>query len=161
MLVALNDERIYSGFPQIRDLSVIIDEIWKQKQYYTSTLSSVINNLSATERVKILTSILETLSGHYNSRYPLLIDDLIQSYENQVKNDLIRKQRIIEAQDKKLRAMVEASIPDSELQPIVNQLCQTVTDWDAIAQPIQLSKMSRGERHDAVLKLLGKYRNWQ
>lgn len=146
--VIINEERMISGFPQIRDLSVIIDEILKQKEYFAKTLYSVINNLSVTERADLLTSILETLTGEYNTRYPLLIVDLIQLYEVKVKTDLEKKQRIIEAQVKKLRAMVKSNIPDTELQPIVNQLCQTVRDWGTITQPILLSKSSRGERHN-------------
>ena len=66
---------------------------------------------------------------------------------------LEKKQKIIEAQDKKLRAMVDAKNPDTTLQPIVNQLIQTVKEWDTIAQPIQLSKRSRGERHIASFEI--------
>ena len=149
----LNEERNLSGFPQITDLSVISAEIQNQRRYYSQTLSSAINNLFVNERARILTLTLETVIGNGNNRCPILIDDLIQSYELEVGDDLEKKQKIIEAQDKKLRAMVDAKNPDTTLQPIVNQLIQTVKEWDTIAQPIQLSKRSRGERHIASFEI--------
>lgn len=143
----LNEERNLSGFPQITDTSVISTEIQNQRRYYTQTLSAVLNNLSVNERARILISTLDTVIGNNNSRCPILIDDLIQSYEQSVVDDLKKKQNIIEAQIDKIRSMVDAKNPDTVLQPIVEQLIQSVKDWDKIAQPIQLSKRSRGERH--------------
>ena len=154
----LNEERNISGFPQISDLSVITSEIQNQRRYYSQTLSSVINNLSVTERARILTLTLETIIGDSNNRCPILIDDLIQSYEDDVGEDLERKQRIIEALDENIRAMVDVNRPDSELELIVIQLIDSVKEWDAIAQPIQLSKRSRGERHIASFEIAWRVR---
>ena len=149
----LNEERNLSGFPQIADLSVITAEIQNQRRYYSQILSFVINNLSVAERARILTLTLETVIGNGNNRCPILIDDLIPTYELDVGDYLEKKQKIIEAQDEKIRVMVDAKNPDTALQPIVNQLIQTVKEWDAIAQPIQLSKRSRGERHIASFEI--------
>ena len=143
----LNEERNISEFPQITDLSVITAEIQNQRDYYIKTLSSVINKLSVTERARILTLTLETVIGNNNNRCPILIDDLIQAYKKQVENDLEKKQKIIEALNEKIRALSDNKITDSELEKIVNQLINAVKEWDIIAQPIQLSKRSRGERH--------------
>ena len=156
VLRTLNEERNISGFPQITDLSVITAEIQNRRQDYSQTLSSVINNLSVTERARLLTLILETVIGNNNNQCPILIDDLIRSYEVEVGDDLEKKQKIIEAQDDKLRVIVDAKSPETTLQPIVNQLIKTLKDWDTIAQPIQLSKMSRGERHDASFEVAWK-----
>ena len=157
--VTLNEDRKISGFPQIADLSVITDGIQKQRDYYIDTLSSAIHSLSVTERARILTLTLETVLGNSNNRCPILIDELIQAYEVEVGNVLEKKQKIITALDEKLRAMVDAKSPDSELEPIVNQLIEAVKDWDTIAQPIQLSKRSRGERHTDSFEIAGQVRN--
>ncbi len=155
----LNEERNISGFPQITDLSVVTAEIQNQRRYYVQTVSSVINNLSVTERARILTLTLEIVLGNSNNRCPILIDELIQSYEVEVGNVLEKKQKIITALDEKLRAMADDKRPDSELEPIVNQLIQAVRDWDTIAQPIQLSKRSRGERHTASFEIAWQIRS--
>ena len=154
----LNEERRLSGFPQITDLSVITAEIQNQRRYYSQTLSSVIKNLSVNERARVLTLAIESSIGNDKTRCPILIEDLVTSYELGVQDFLEKKQKIIEAQDEKIRAMVDAKNPDTTLQPIVNQLIQTVKDWDTIAQPIQLSKRSRGERHTASFEIAWRVR---
>ena len=154
----LNEDRSASGFPQIPDLSTIDDEIRKQKNYYRQVITSVLENLSVTERARALTHAVESSIGNDKTRCPILIEDLVTSYERGVEEFLEKKQKIIEAQDKKLRAMVDAKNPDSALRLIVNQLIQTVKEWDTIAQPIQLSKRSRGERHTASFEIARRVR---
>ena len=155
----LNEERSLSGFPQIADLSVISTEIQNQRHYYTQTFSSVIDNLYVTERARILTLTLETEIGNHNSRCPILINDLIQSYEQAVVDDLEKKQNIIEAQIKKILSFTDEGNPATTLQQDVDSLLQTVKDWDTIAQPIQLSKRSRGERHPASVEITRRVRD--
>ncbi len=154
----LNEDRRASGFPEITDLSVIDDEIRKQKSHYRQVLASVLENLSVEERASRLTMLIEKSTDTGRYRNPVLIEDLILSYERGVQNSLEQKQRIIEAQDEKLRVMTDAKNPDTTLQPIVNQLIQTVKEWDTIAQPIQLSKRSRGERHNASFEIAWRVR---
>ncbi len=154
----LNEDRSASGFPQIPDLSTIDDEIRKQKNYYRQVITSVLENLSVNERARVLTLAIESSIGNDKTRCPILIEDLVTSYERGIEEFLEKKQKIIEAQDEKIRVMVDAKNPDSALRLIVNQLIQTVKEWDTIAQPIQLSKKSRGERHTASLEIAGRVR---
>ena len=154
----LNEDRRVSGFPEITDLSAIDDEIRKQKNYYRQVLTSVLESLSVTERASVLTIAIETSTGNGSSQSPVLIEDLIRLYESGVQDSLDQKQKIIEAQDEKLRAMTDAKNPDPTLQSIVNQLIQTVKEWDTLAQPIQLSKRSRGERHNASFEIAQRLR---
>ena len=155
----LNEDRRAFGFPEITDLSAIDDEIRKQRSYYCQVLTSVLENLSVTERARVLTLAIEWSIGNDKPRCPILIEDVILSYELSAQDFLEKKQKIIEAQDEKLRAMVDAKNPDTTLQPIVNQLIEAVKEWDTIAQPIQLSKRSRGERHTASFEIAWRVRN--
>ena len=156
--VTLNKDRSASGFPQITDLSVIDDEIRKQKSHYRQVITSVLENLSVNERARVLTLAIEWSIGNDKTRCPILIEDLVTSYELGVQDFLEKKQKIIEAQDEKIRVMANAKNPDTTMQPIVNQLIQTVKEWDTIAQPIQLSKRSRGERHTASFEIAWRVR---
>ena len=154
----LNEDRRASGFPEITDLSVIDDEIRKQKSYYRQVLTSILEDLSVTERASILTIAIETSTGNGSSQCPILIKDLISAYETGVQDALEQKQKIIEAQDDKLRAMVDAKNADTTLTPIVDQLIQAVKEWDTLVQPIQLSKKSTGQRHDVSFKIAQRLR---
>ena len=154
----LNEDRKTSGFPEITDLSAIDDEIRKEKNYYRQVLTSVLESLSVTERARVLTLVIERSTGNNKFRCPILIEDLILPYELGVQDSLEQNKKIIEALDEKLRAMVDAKNPDTILQPIVNQLIQAVKEWDTLAQPIQLNKKSRGERHTASFDIAWRVR---
>ena len=145
----LNADRRVSDFPEITNPSTIDDEIQKQKNYYSQVLTSALENLSITERASVLTQAVEWSTGNGKSICPILIEKLIFLYERSAQDFLEQKTKIIEAQDEKLRAMADAENPDTTLSPIVDQLLESVKEWDTLAQPIQLSKKSTGQRHDA------------
>ena len=57
-----------------------------------------------------------------------------------------------------IRARADAKQTDSNVGFMVNELIQTVKEWDALAQPIQLSKKSRAERHNASFEIAQRLR---
>ena len=155
----LNDDRRVSGFPEITDLSVIDDEIRKQRRYYSQTVTSVLENLPVNARARVMILLLETSTSNGRHQCPILIKDLIPAYELGVQDSLEQQQKIIEAQDAKLRAMADAKNPNTTLTPIVDQLLESVKEWDVLAQPIQLSQRSTGQRHDASFEMAWRVRD--
>ena len=148
----LNGDRRASGLPEITDLSAVDDAIRNQKRYYSQTVTSVLENLSVNARARVMTLLLETSTSNGRYQCPILIKDLIPVYELGVQNSLEQKKKIIEAQDEKLRAMADAKNPDTTLAPIVDQLLESVKEWDTLAQPIQLSKKIQAKGTMPVLK---------
>ena len=155
----LNEDRRASGFPEITDLSVIDDEIRQQRRYYSQTLTCVLEDLSANARARVMTLLLETSTSNGRYQCPILIKDLIPAYERGVEASLEQKKRIIEAQDERLRSMADANHPDTILSPIVDQLLEFLQEWDTLAQPIQLSRQSTGQRHDASFEMARRFRH--
>ena len=155
----LNEDRRVSGFPEITDLSAIDDEIRKQKNCYRRVLTSILESLSVPERASVLTIAIETSTGNGSSQSPVLIKDLMPAYELSVQDSLEQYKRIIEAQDDRLRVMVDAENTDIAMQPIVDQLSEAVREWDTLAQPIQLSRRSTGQRHDASFEIAWRVQN--
>ena len=149
----LNADRSSAGFPQIDDMTTIEEAIYTQKKHYRTIITVVIEKIDVIERARMMTTLVEKAIGNQSSRCPPLIDDLVTSYENGVKQPLENKQKLIEAQDKKIRDTVNINFSEHTLTQAVNQLIDTLKEWDIIAQPIQLSKRSRGERHNASFKI--------
>ena len=89
---------------------------------------------------------------------PRLINRLVDSYEVDAQTSLGEQEMKIAELDEKLRAAAGADHPDSVLTPLVNQLINAVKHWDAIAQPIQLSKKSRGLSHKGSFDLAWRVR---
>ena len=154
----LNGDRRTSGLPEITDLLTVDDAIRNQKRYYSQTVTSVLENLSVNARARVMTLLFETTASNGRYQCPTLIKDLIPAYERSVQDALEQNNNIIEAQDKKLRAMADAKKPDTTLSPIVDQLLESVKEWDRLAQPIQLSKKSTGQRHEASSEMARRFR---
>lgn len=167
-----NADRSSAGFPQISDMITIEEAIQTQKKHYRTIITVIMEKIDVIERAQMMTTLVEKAIGNQISRCPPLIDDLVTSYEYGVKQTLENKQKLIEAQDKQIRDRVNTNSSDTlsslsslsttsgyMLTEAVNQLIDTVKEWDTIAQPIQLSKRSRGERHNESFKIAAQCRD--
>ena len=155
----LNTDRSSTGFPQINDMITIEEAIHTQKKHYRTIITFVMEKIDVIERAQMMTILVEKAIGNQSPRCPHLIDDLVTSYENGVKQTLENKQKLIEAQDKQIRNTVNINFSEHTLTQAINQLIDTVKEWDTIAQPIQLNKRSRGERHNESFKIAAQCRD--
>ncbi|SPY07092.1 hypothetical protein [Oligella urethralis] len=147
--VIINEERIVSGFPEVSDLSAVEAEIQERRRHYRKVIKSALDNLSPKELVEAVTVTVESATDDGEEHGPILIADLVDSYEVEAQGFLDKEEGNIIALVGKLRAAVDAERSDSTLAPMVNQLIQIVKNWDTVAQSIQVSTKSRGLDHDA------------
>ena len=145
----INEERIVSGFPEVNNLSMVEEEIQERRRHYCKVIKSALDNLSAKDIVKTVTLVVESATDNGEVHGPILIDDLVDSYDVEAQSFLIKEAENIEVLVEKIRTAVDTERPDSILSTMVNQLIQVVKNWDAVAQPIQVSTKSRGLDHDA------------
>jgi polyhydroxyalkanoate synthesis regulator phasin len=151
----INEERIVSGFPEVTDLSALEVEIQERRHHYRKVIKYALDNLSAKELVEAVTVAVESATDDGEEHGPILIADLVDSYEVEAQAFLEKEEGNIKVLVEKLRAAVDAERPDSALAPMVNQLIQVVKNWDTVAQPIQVSTKSRGLDHDASHRVAG------
>jgi hypothetical protein len=149
----LNADRRVSGFPEVTDLSAIETEIRNRRFYYQQVIKLALENiLIAKARARAVTTVLLTVKTAIDSgenRWPILIEDTVDSYEVGAQDFLEIVEKNIETQHEKIRVAADEELSDTTLAPMVDELIQTVKDWDTIAQPIQLNKNRRGLRHNA------------
>ncbi|EGQ9107931.1 hypothetical protein HJ169_10530 [Vibrio parahaemolyticus] len=153
--VIINEERVVSGFPEVSDLSAVEAEIQERRRHYRQVIKSALDNLSPKELVEAVTVAVESATDYGEEHGPILIADLVDSYEVEAQGFLDKEEGNIKALVEKLRAAVDAERSDSTLAPMVNQLIQVVKNWDTVAQPIQVSAKSRGLDHDASHRVAG------
>ncbi|WP_185841553.1 hypothetical protein [Vibrio cholerae] len=153
--VIINEERVVSGFPEVSDLSAVEAEIQERRRHYRKVIKSALDNLSPKELVEAVTIAVESATDDGEEHGPILIADLVDSYEVEAQGFLDKEEGNIKALVEKLRAAVDAERSDSTLAPMVNQLIQVVKNWDTVAQPIQVSTKSRGLDHDASHRVAG------
>jgi hypothetical protein len=153
--VIINEERVVSGFPEVSDLSAVEAEIQERRRHYRQVIKSALDNLSPKELVEAVTVAVESATDDGEEHGPIMIADLVDSYEVEAQGFLDKEEGNIKALVEKLRAAVDAERSDSTLAPMVNQLIQVVKNWDTVAQPIQVSTKSRGLDHDASHRVAG------
>ena len=151
----INEERVVSGFPEVTDLSAVESEIQKRRRHYRNVIKSALDKLAPKELVEAVTLAVESATDDGEEHGPILIADLVDSYEVEAQGFLEKEEGNIKSLVERLRASVDAERPDSALAPMMNQLIQVVKNWDTVAQPIQISTKSRGLDHDASHRVAG------
>lgn len=157
--VIINEERVVSGFPEVSDTSSVEAEIQERRRHYRQTIKAALDNLSPKELVKAVTIAVESATNYGEDQGPILIDDLVDSYEVEAQSFFDREEGNIKVLVDRLRESVDIEKPDDVLAPMVEQLIHGVRNWDIVAQPIQISTKSRGLDHDASHRVAGLVRD--
>lgn len=151
----INEERIVSGFPAVKDLSMVEREIKERRRHYREVIKSSLNNLSTRELVEAITALVESETNNGERHGPVLINDLVELFEVEAQSFFEKEMRNIELLVEELRTAADTDQPDSILAPIVSQLIKVVKNWDIVAQPIQVSTKSLGLDHEVSHQVAG------
>lgn len=142
----LNEDRAVSGFPEIKNLDQLEAEFTERKRYFRDAIKGALNRLNAPDLVEVMTEVVSGATFGGEEHAPELIDELVDSYA-------VETQGVLESEAdniKKLLAATQKAATSGEAAviPLVDRLSTVVRNWDAIAQPIQLSSKARGIDHD-------------
>lgn len=153
----INEDRAVAGFPEISGFDIVEAEIAERRLIFKGVIKDALDRLPTAKMIDVITNVVElaTDSGHVNA--PILIDYLIDSYENGVRPFLDRESenviKIVKI------AHESASGGDSVVKPILDKLENVVRNWDKVAQPIQVSMKTRGMEHQQSNQLAYEIRN--
>jgi hypothetical protein len=149
-MILINEERAVAGFPAVTNSDVIEVEIQQgRRQHYMRAVKDALNTLYSSDLVKVVTKTVETVTEGGKTHAPILIDDLVDSYEVEAQEFLEKEAGNIETLVKRLRITADAEKPFPKLDPLIHQLSKVIKNWDTVAQPIQVSTRSRGMNHNA------------
>jgi hypothetical protein len=87
----INDERVVSGFPEVLDLTFVESLIQERRRYFRQVIKTSLDNLPPKELVKAVTFVVESATNSGKEHGPILIADLVDSYEVKVRAFLDRK----------------------------------------------------------------------
>lgn len=147
----INEERSIAGFPEISADLELDEHISEIKRSYIKTIITKLNELPSSKLVEVITSLVDdaTLGGEIQASS--MIDDLVDDYT-------LHTQQYLEDEADNILKLIDAirdRAPNGEghIAKIIDQLMTITTNWDAIAQPIQLSQKARGIEHDISNKV--------
>ena len=85
ILILINEERGISRFPEISDLQAIKAELEGLRQYFRRAIKEALDRLPTEKLVHTITQTIEMATEGGTIHAPLLIDDIIDSFEIEAK----------------------------------------------------------------------------
>ena len=143
----INEDRAVSGFPEVRALDQIEAELAERKRYYRGAIKDALNRLPPMTLVQVMTEAVDGVTSGGEDHAPGLIDDLVDSYEEETQGVLQNEAENVHKLIKVARE--HAGSGEAAVKPYVDKLDAVARNWDKIAQPIQLSSKARGIDHEA------------
>ena len=141
----VNEDRAISGFPEVKGVEAIEDELAERRKAYRSALKGLLDSMDPDKLVETMTDAVCVATDDGEEQGPALIDELADAYELETQGFLQKEAENIA----KLVESVRLTAPQGErsVAPIIDKLERVARNWDRVAQPIQLSAKSRGTEH--------------
>jgi hypothetical protein len=146
-MTLINEERSVAGFPLVTDGHALEAEFGARRQHYRTAIKNALNHLSSADLVRVVTEAVEAATDGGVSHAPILIDLLVDSFEVEAQGFLEKETKNIATLIEQIRAAAAQEQDEAALNRLVSKLERVVTNWDLVAQPIQVSARSRGLDH--------------
>lgn len=157
-MTLINEERSVAGFPAVTDGHALETELSGRRQHYRAAIKNALNQLSSTDLVKAVTEAVETATDGGENHAPMLIDDLVDSFEVEAQGFLEKETKNIATLIEQIRSAAAEELDETVLNRLLSKLEHVVKNWDLVAQPIQVSARSRGLDHSLSHEVAGAVR---
>ncbi len=154
----INEDRLVSGFPEIKTVDLVQDEISELKRFYRSVIIDALNDMPPAKLVETMTEAVEGATEMGDSRSSALIDEVVDSYE-------VETQVFLQKEAENISKLLNAARDSAKagkaiIEPLIEKLDQVVQNWRKVAYPIQLSMKARGIEHRASRAIALEIRNF-
>ncbi|PWY53895.1 hypothetical protein DGG96_19935 [Legionella qingyii] len=153
----INEDRLVAGFPEVHAQQHIEADLAERNQYFRSVIKDALNRLPSSTLIKVVALVVTNITQNGEKHAPVLIDELVDSYEIECLEFLQKEadniQELIKIADE------SASAGEKVVEPIIDKLETVVRNWAQVAKPIQLSAISRGLEHELSNTLAYSIRN--
>lgn len=142
----INEDRAIAGFTEIRIQDQVEAELAERKRYFKNAIKDALNRLPSQSLVEAMTLAVDnaTANGEYHA--PELIDELVDSYELETQDFLKKEAENVHKLIKKVRDFAPSG--EGAVKLLIDKLEVVASNWDKVAQPIQLSAKARGIEHE-------------
>lgn len=153
----INEDRLIAGFSEVLAKEPVESELIERKRYFKNAIKDALNRLPPKSLVEAMTLAVDSITAGGEDHAPELIDDLVDSYEVETQNFLQKEAENV----RKLIINIRDLAPSGEgaVQPLIDKLESVASNWDKVAQPIQLSAKARGIEHELSNELAYLIRN--
>lgn len=159
VMVLLNQERKYSGFPLLSDTSQLEDGVNLRKDYFNQSIKDSLDRLDSQTLVSLVTDIVDENSMSGVRQCYTLVQDLVDYYEVATKHVLSEETAAIESLIENIITITTSQYSNDHLDQLISKLITRLRGWDTIAQPIQVSFQGKGLEHEKSKELAYKVRD--
>lgn len=142
----INEDRAVAGFTEVKGAAQVEAELAERRRYYRNAIRAVLDRLHSDELVAAMTEVVDRTTSGGDRHAPELVDALVDAYEVETRSILEREalniERLVAA------ARNAAGGGEAAIVPLIDRIGEVATNWDRIAQPIQLSAKARGIDHE-------------
>ncbi len=142
----INEDRGISDFPLVTNTEFIEHELEERKHFYCNVIKNALDSVPTQELIKIMIKLVDSATNNGNHHAPLLIDQVVDIYEVEVKGFLDKEY----ANAKKIVETIKAldDYDDDQLSKYIEKLESITRNWNRVAQPIKVNAKARGTDHD-------------
>lgn len=159
VMILLNQERKYSGFPLISDTSQLEAGVNLRKEYFNQSIKDSLDRLDSQVLVSLVTDIVDENSMSGVRQCHTLVQDLVDYYEVATKHVLAEETASIESLIENIMTITTSQYSNDHLDQLISQLISRLRGWDTIAQPIQVSFQGKGLEHEESKELAYRVRD--
>lgn len=158
VLDVINSDRAEAGIPKIQEIDQVEQVLADRRRHYVAAIRTALDKLPSRELVAAVTSAVERATERGRKHAPVILDQFVDLYEVEAKRFLDLEARnvtqVLEA------IQLGAKVRDrAAVERHISRLRIVLKNWDAVAQPIQLSSMGRGTEHDESVRLAREIRD--
>ena len=159
VLNLINRDRSVAGFPEISDLPLFQQAMAERRDYYREAIWLTLDRMPTRDIVAAITRVVEKTSGRGMKHAPILVDQVVDAFEGEARRFLEQEAANARALTGSITRAAGAGAARERLEPLFAALEKVVKNWDSVAQPIQLSAMSRGLDHVPSSRLANELRD--
>lgn len=148
LLRRINEKRARSGFPAINS-SLLEEELEQRRRWFRQVLKDGLDTLPPAELVRTVALVVDSSTDKGMKHAPLLVDDLLDSFELEAQPFFEREKRNIEKTMEKMKKAAEEKRPEHEILSMMEDLKRALKNWDMVIKPIRTGMRARGLAHSA------------
>lgn len=143
----LNEARSTAGFASVTSQEYVQEELQGRRRHFRDAIKRSLDQLPARSLVDAVTIAVDRATHNGEVHAPILIDDLVDTYEVEAQEFLDRETGNVRTIVQQIRDRAGDGADEHTMDAVVTKLERVVKNWDYVAQPIQVSFSSKGLSH--------------
>lgn len=148
LLLRINENRTQSGFPMV-SINLVQEEMQERRRWFRQVLRDALDRLLPMDLVRTIALTVESSTDNGRKHAPLLVDDLLDSYELEAQPFFDREKRNIEKILEQLKNAAREKRPEQVLLDMAEDLKRVLNNWNLLIKPIRTGMKARGLPHSA------------